>query len=60
MGRGPKPAKEKVEAKPAVSRKSSKETDARVRDLERLAGALRDKAEEGHGRRLRRLPGQAD
>src|SRR5262245_53005406 len=37
MGRGPKPAN----AKPAVSRKSQKREDARVRDLEqRLAEAL--------------------
>jgi hypothetical protein len=46
MRRGPKPAKSKVEAKPPVARKSSKNDAARVRDLEkRLAEALRDKAE---------------
>jgi hypothetical protein len=40
MGRGPKPAK--GGAKPAVSRKSPKHEDARVRDLEkRLAEALK-------------------
>src|SRR5215467_11852647 len=45
MGRGPKPEKSKVEAKPLVGRKASKD-DAGVRDLEkRLAEALRDKAE---------------
>ena len=45
MRRGPKPAKSK-EAKPPVARKSPKNDDARVRDLEkRLAEALRDKAE---------------
>ena len=39
MGRGPKPAKGK--AKPAVSRKSPKNEDSKVRDLEkRLAEAL--------------------
>jgi len=42
MGRGPKPAN----AKPAVSRKSQKREDARVRDLEqRLAEALKREAE---------------
>src|SRR5262249_59008762 len=42
---GPKPAKSK-EAKPPVARKSPKDADAKVRDLERLlAEALRDKAE---------------
>ena len=41
MRRGPKPAKSKVEAKPPVARKSSKNDAARVRDLEkRLAEAL--------------------
>src|SRR5262245_27052920 len=41
MGRGPKPAKSKVGAKPPVSRKSSKNDGARVRALERqLAEAL--------------------
>jgi two-component system, NtrC family, sensor kinase len=41
MGRGPKPDKAKVEAKPPVSRKSPKNNDAKVRDLEkRLAEAL--------------------
>jgi GAF domain-containing protein len=46
MGRGPKPAKAKVEAKPPVSRKASKNDGSKVRDLEkRLADALRDKAE---------------
>ena len=45
MGRGPKPAKSK-EAKPPIARKSPKDDDAKVRDLEkRLAEALRDKAE---------------
>src|SRR5262245_9125494 len=40
MRRGPKPAKSK-EAKPSVARKSPKDDDARVRDLEkRLADAL--------------------
>jgi GAF domain-containing protein len=44
MGRGPKPTKSK-EAKPPVARKSPKNEDSRVRDLEkRLAEALRDKA----------------
>jgi GAF domain-containing protein len=43
MGRGPKPAKGK--AKPAVSRKSSKNEDSKVRDLEkRLAEALEREA----------------
>ena len=42
MGRGPKPAKGKVEAKSPVSRKSPKHEDTRVRDLEkRLAEALK-------------------
>src|SRR5215468_3200149 len=46
MRRGPKPAKSKVESKPLAARKSLKDTDARVRDLEeRLAEAVRDKAE---------------
>src|SRR5262245_1918030 len=46
MGRGPKPVKSKVEAKPPVTRKSPKNDEARVRDLEnRRAEALRDKAE---------------
>src|SRR5499433_4547953 len=41
MGRGPKPAKPKVGAKPPVARKSSKDDGARVRDLEkRLAETL--------------------
>src|SRR4030095_4949771 len=41
MRRGPKPAKDKVEAKPSVGRKSPKDDGARVRDLEkRLAEAL--------------------
>ena len=45
MPRGPKPAKSK-EAKPPSARKSPKNEDSRVRDLEqRLAEALRDKAE---------------
>src|SRR5215831_11005343 len=45
MRRGPKPAKSK-EAKPQVARKSPKNEDSRVRDLEqRLAEALGDKAE---------------
>src|SRR5262245_19059279 len=45
MRRGPKPAKSK-EAKPAVARKSPKDADARVRDLEkRLEEALKGKAE---------------
>jgi GAF domain-containing protein len=45
MRRDPKPSKSK-EAKPAVARKSTKNADSRVRDLEkRLAEALRDKAE---------------
>ena len=45
MGRGPKPAKSKVEAKPAVSRKSPKSNDAKVRDLEkRLAESLEREA----------------
>ena len=45
MRRDPKPAKSK-ETKPPVARKSLKDDDARVRDLEkRLAEALRDKAE---------------
>jgi two-component system, NtrC family, sensor kinase len=45
MRRGPKPAKSK-EAKPSVARKSPKNEDSKVRDLEkRLAEALRDKAE---------------
>jgi len=45
MRRGPKPAKSK-EAKPPTTRKSPKDEDSKVRDLEkRLAEALRDKAE---------------
>jgi GAF domain-containing protein len=41
MRRGPKPAKSKVESKPPVGRKSPKNEDSRVRDLEnRLAEAL--------------------
>src|SRR5438132_671287 len=41
MRRGPKPAKAKGEAKPPVTRKSPKNNDAMVRDLEkRLAEAL--------------------
>src|SRR5438132_1664083 len=41
MRRGAKPAKAKVEAKPPVGRKSLKNEDSRVRDLEkRLAEAL--------------------
>src|SRR5262249_20314817 len=45
MRRGPKPAKSK-EAKPPVARKSPKDDDARVRDLEkRLAEALQREAE---------------
>jgi two-component system, NtrC family, sensor kinase len=45
MRRGPKPAKS-TEAKPPVARKSPKNEDSRVRDLEqRLAEALRDKSE---------------
>jgi GAF domain-containing protein len=44
MHRGPKPAKSN--AKPPVARKSPKNEDSRVRDVEkRLAEALRDKAE---------------
>jgi chromosome segregation ATPase len=44
MGRGPKPSKGK--AKPAVPRKSPKNEDFKVRDLEkRLAEARKDKAE---------------
>jgi hypothetical protein len=46
MRRGPKPAKSKVEAKLPVARKSAKDEDSRVRDLEkRLEEALRDKTE---------------
>jgi two-component system, NtrC family, sensor kinase len=45
MRRGPKPTKFK-EAKPPVARQSPRNEDSRVRDLEqRLAEALRDKAE---------------
>ena len=45
MARGPKPAKSKG-AKPPVARKSSKNEDSRVRDLENLlTEALKDKAE---------------
>jgi hypothetical protein len=46
MGRGPKPAKSKAEAKPPVARKSRKSERSRVHDLEkRLAEALeREKA----------------
>src|SRR5262245_66672665 len=41
MGRGPKPAKSKVEGKAPVTRKSPKDDDSKVRDLEaRLAEAL--------------------
>jgi hypothetical protein len=41
MRRGAKPAKDKVQAKAAVTRKSPKNDDARVRDLEkRVAEAL--------------------
>src|SRR5262245_35194313 len=41
MRRGAKPAKDKVQAKAAVTRKSPRDDDARVRDLEkRLAEAL--------------------
>jgi hypothetical protein len=41
MRRGPKPAKSKVASKPPVARKSPKNEDSRVRDLEkRLAEAL--------------------
>src|SRR5215831_1003397 len=41
MGRGPKPAKSKVQAKPPVGRQSPKGDGSRVRDLEkRLAEAL--------------------
>ena len=46
MGRGPKPAKRKVEAESPVSRKSPKIDRAKVHDLEKqLAEALRDKAD---------------
>jgi signal transduction histidine kinase len=46
MRQGPKPAKSKAEAKPPAARKSPKNDDARVRDLEkRLEEALKDKAE---------------
>ena len=46
MRRGPKPAKSKVASKPPVARKSAKNADSRVRDLEkRLEEALRGKAE---------------
>ncbi len=46
MRRGPKPAKSKSESRPPVARKSPKDDDAGVRDLEkRLAEALRDKTE---------------
>jgi hypothetical protein len=46
MGRGPKPAKSKVQAKPPVASKSRKDEESRVHDLEkRLAEALRDTAE---------------
>src|SRR5262245_48931330 len=45
MPRGPKPAKSK-EGKPPVTRKSSKNEDARVRDLKKsLAEALNREAE---------------
>ena len=41
MRRGPKPAKSKATGKPPVARKSPKDGDARVRDLEkRLAETL--------------------
>src|SRR5262245_30726110 len=46
MRRGPKPAKSKVESKPPVGRKSSKDDGARVRDLEkRLAEAIEREAD---------------
>src|SRR5206468_11645844 len=46
MGRGGKPAKSKAAPKPPVGRKSSKNNDARARDLEqRLAEAMREKVE---------------
>jgi GAF domain-containing protein len=46
MGRGPKPEKSKVKAKPPVPRKSAKHEDSRVRDLEkRLAEALKRETE---------------
>jgi hypothetical protein len=46
MGRGAKPSKAKVEAKPPVARKSPQNEDSRVRDLEkRLAEALKREAE---------------
>ena len=46
MGRGPKPAKSKVEGKPPVTCKSSKNDGARARDLEkRLAEAHEREAE---------------
>ena len=45
MGRGPKPAKPR-EAQPLVARKSSKDDDARVREMEkRLEEALKREAE---------------
>jgi ABC transporter substrate binding protein len=41
MRRGPKPAKSKVASKPPVARKSPKNEDSRVRDLEkRLADKI--------------------
>ena len=46
MGRGPKPVKGKVEARPSATRKSRKDDEARVRDLEkRLAEVLKLQAE---------------
>jgi signal transduction histidine kinase len=46
MGRGPKPAKGRVEAKSPVSRKSPRNDRAKVRDLEKqLAEALRDRTQ---------------
>src|SRR5262245_46381962 len=46
MRRSPKPAKEKVEAKPPIVRKPPKDDAARVRDLEqRLAEALKREGE---------------
>src|SRR5262245_56342420 len=46
MRRGPKPAKSKVASKPPVARKSPKNEDSRVRDLEkRLAEALKREAD---------------
>src|SRR5262245_17514919 len=46
MGRGSKPAKSKAEAKPTAARKSPKDDNAKVRDLEkRLAEGLEREAE---------------